>query len=155
MRIDLGELKPSAPWKELGRNVMGELQISVMLGRQGSKAAAGWDGDKYAVFEGTDGKLGLVWFSTWDNSDEAREFAEAYVRYQTRRMGKDAFHPEHIPDSLWRCQNEVCQVVDRHGADVVVIEGFAPADTTKVLEAASHARKREYQPQVKKEAGRG
>jgi len=146
MEIDLGELKPSAPWKELGRNVMGELQISVMLGRQGSKAAAGWDGDKYAVFEGSGGKLGLVWLSTWDSSDEAREFTEAYVRYQTKRMGKDGFQPEQIPDSLWRCQNEVCQVVDRRGADVVVIEGFAPDDTTKLLESALHARKTEYQP---------
>ena len=153
MQIDLGELKPSAPWKELGRNVMGELQISVMLGRQGSKAAAGWDGDKYAVFEGSGGKLGLVWLSTWDSSDEAREFTEAYVRYQTKRMGKDGFQPEQIPDSLWRCQNDVCQVVDRRGADVVVIEGFAPEDTTKLLESALHAHKTEYQlhPRTDKE----
>ena len=49
--IDLGELKPGAAWKELGRNVLGELQTSIMLGRAGPKAAAGWDGDRYAVFE--------------------------------------------------------------------------------------------------------
>ena len=100
-----------------------------MLGRQGAKAAAGWDGDRYAVFEGPDQKLGLVWLSTWDSEDEAREFAQAYARYQTKRMGKDAFQPEKIPDSLWRCQDDVCQVVERRGADVAVIEGFPPAAT--------------------------
>jgi len=151
--IDLGELKPGEPWKEVGRNVLGELQTAVMLGRQGSRAAAGWDGDRYAVFEGPDQKLGLVWFSTWDSEDEAREFAQAYTRYQTRRMGKDSFQPEKIPDSLWRCRDNVCQVVERRGADVAVIEGFPPAATTSLLEAAFRAKKAEYNAQERKLPG--
>lgn len=148
--IDLGELKPGELWKELGRNVLGELQTSVMLGRQGAKAAAGWDGDRYAVFEGPNQKLGLVWFSVWDSGDEAREFAQAYARYQTRRMGKGGFQPENIPDSLWRCQDNVCQVVERRGADVAVIEGFPPAITTGLLEAVFRAKKTEYHAQERK-----
>lgn len=151
MSIDLGELKPGAPWKELGRNVLGELQTSIMLGRQGPKAAAGWDGDRYAVFEGPEEKLGLVWFSTWDGEDDAREFAQAYTRYQTRRMGKDAFQPERIPDSLWRCRDNVCQVVERRGRDVAVVEGFAPAVTETLLESAFKARKAEFRPPSRKE----
>jgi hypothetical protein len=151
MIIDLGELKPGAPWKELGRNVLGELQTSVMLGRQGPKAAAGWDGDRYAVFEGPGEKLGLLWLSTWDSEDDAREFAQAYTRYQTRRMGKDSFQPERIPDSLWRCRDNVCQVVERRGVDVVVIEGFAPAVTATLLEPAFRAKKTEFQPPPHKE----
>jgi len=151
MCIDLGALKPGAPWKELGRNVLGELQTSIMLGRAGPKAAAGWDGDRYAVFEGPAEKLGLVWFSTWDGEDDAREFAEAYARYQTRRMGKDAFQPERIPDSLWRCSDNVCQVVERRGRDVAVIEGFAPAVTASLLESAFKASKTEFVPAPRKE----
>jgi hypothetical protein len=149
--IDLGELKPGPGWKEAGRNVLGELQISIMLGRQGAKAAAGWDGDRYAVFEGPDQKLGLVWFSTWDSEDEAREFARAYARYQTKRQGKNGFQPETIPDSLWRCQDNVCQVVERRGADVAVVEGFPPTTTARLLESALHARKTEFQPKPRKE----
>jgi hypothetical protein len=144
--IDLGELTPGAPWKEVGRNVMGELQIQVMLGRQGTAAAAGWDGDRYAIFEGVDGKLGLVWLSTWDTTDDAREFARAYARYQTRRMGKNSFQPEQIPDSLWRCTNNVCKVVERRGLDVLVIEGFSPAATANLLEKSFNAKKAEFQP---------
>ena len=150
MIVELGELKPGPPWKELGRNVLGELQTSVMLGRQGAKAAAGWDGDRYAVFEGADNKLGLVWLSTWDNEDEAREFAQAYTRYQTRRMGKNGFQPERIPDALWRCQDDVCRVVERRGVDVAVIEGFPPAVTGPLLEAAFKAKKTEFVPKPRK-----
>ncbi len=151
MCIDLGALKPDAPWKELGRNVLGELQTSIMLGRAGPKAAAGWDGDRYAVFEGPAAKLGLVWLSTWDSEDDAREFAQAYTRYQTRRMGKDAYQPERIPDSLWRCSDNVCQVVERRGRDVAVIEGFAPAVTESLLESAFKASKAEFRPTPRKE----
>jgi hypothetical protein len=144
MILDLGELKPGAPWKEVGRNVMGELQISVMLGRSGPKAAAGWDGDRYAVFEGPEKKLAIVWLSTWDSEDEAREFAHAYTRYQTKRIGNGASVPEKIPDSLWRCQDDVCHVVARRGADVTVVEGFSPGTTTAVLEAAFRAKRAEF-----------
>lgn len=149
--IDLGELKPGSPWKEVGRNVLGELQIQVMLGRQGTQAAAGWDGDRYAVFEGEGGKLGLAWLSTWDSEADAREFAQAYARHQTKRMGKTGFQPERIPDSLWRCADNVCQVVERRGADVAVIEGFDPAATATLLDSAFHAKKTEFQRQPRKE----
>jgi hypothetical protein len=148
--IDLRELKPGADWKELGRNVLGELQISIMLGRHGARAAAGWDGDRYAVFEGPGGKLGLVWFSTWDSEDDAREFTRAYARYQTKRQGKNGFQPEQIPDSLWRCQDNVCQVVERRGVDVAVVEGFPPTLTGTLLDSAFHAKKTEFQQEPRK-----
>jgi hypothetical protein len=144
MAIDLGELKPGGSWKELGRNVLGELQISVMLGRQGTKAAAGWDGDRYAVFEAPDRKLALVWLSTWDSEDEAVEFAHAYTRYQTRRIGNGAAVPDKIPDALWRCQDDVCHVIARRGADVAVVEGFPPGPTGVLLEAIFRSRKTEF-----------
>jgi hypothetical protein len=147
MTIDLGNLKPGDPWRELGRNVMGEMQLAIMLQRQGGKAAAaGWDGDRYAVFESPEEKLGLVWLSTWDTEDDAREFARAYTRYQTSRMEKDAFQPRHIPDSLWRCQDNVCQVVERRGLDVAVVEGFPPVLTGSLLQTAFQAKKTEFRP---------
>jgi hypothetical protein len=151
MIIDLGDLKVGEPWKEIGRNVLGELQISVMLGRQGGKAAAGWDGDRYAVFEGPGQKLGLVWLSTWDSADDAREFAKTYTRYQTKRIGKEAYQPERVPDSIWRCINDVCHVVERRGEDVAVIEGFPPASTGILLESAFRSKKTEFAHQARKD----
>ena len=96
-------LKPGEGWKEVGRNVLGEMQMAIMLKKHGGKtAAAGWDGDRYAVFEGPKNKLGLVWLSTWDSEDDAREFARGYVAYQTAKVGNLGKPPKPIPDSVWR-----------------------------------------------------
>jgi hypothetical protein len=145
--VDLGELNPGEGWKEVSRNVMGEMQTAVLLRRHdGRAAAAGWDGDRYAAFEGPEGKLALVWLTTWDSEDDAREFARAYARYQTSRMGDSGFQPADVPDSLWRSVDGVCRVVERRGADVAVVEGFAPAATAPLLESAFKAVKSEMKP---------
>ena len=55
MSIDLGVLKPGDGWKEVCRNVLGEMQMGVMLRKHGAKTAApGWDGD----LEGLSGNSG-------------------------------------------------------------------------------------------------
>ena len=86
--VDLGELKPGDGWKEVTRDVLGELVTGIMLkGYGGRNAAAGWDGDSAAVFEGpADGKLGLVWLSTWDTEQDAREFARGYANFQAKKF---------------------------------------------------------------------
>jgi hypothetical protein len=147
--IDLGQLKPGEGWKEIGRNVLGELQILVMLRKYGGKVvAAGWDGDRYIVFEGPRKRLGLVWLSTWDTEDDAREFAQAYVRYQTSKAGKLGQPPKPIPDSVWRNLEDGIYVVERRGKDVAVIEGFSPGATPGLLESAFHATKVEIKPKI-------
>src|SRR5262249_43541499 len=123
--IDLGKLDVGPGWKELGRNVVGEMQLGVLLRRHGGKnAAAGWDGDRYAVFEGPDGRLGLVWLSTWDSEDEAREFLRGYVHFQTTKLGGDAPQPDVIADGLRRPHKGCVLAAERRGADVAVVEGF-------------------------------
>lgn len=85
--VDLGELKPGGDWKELDRDVIGELVVGIMLRKHGGRtAAAGWDGDSFAVFEGQGGKLGLVWLSTWDTGQDAREFARGYAAFQGQKF---------------------------------------------------------------------
>ncbi len=145
--IDLGELDPGAGWREVARNVMGEMQTAVLLRQHdGKAAAAGWDGDRYAVFEGPNDKLALIWATTWDSEDDAREFARAYARHQTSRMGEAKYQPAEIPDSLWRSIDGDCRVVERRGADVAVVEGFTPAASAPLLEAAFKAGKTEMKP---------
>ncbi len=70
--VDLGKLDAGPGWKEVGRNVVGEMQLGILLKKYaGKKAAEGWDGDRFATFEAPDGRLGLVWFSTWDSEQDA------------------------------------------------------------------------------------
>lgn len=142
--IDLGELEPGPGWKELGRNVVGELQLTVLLrGREGKRAAAGWDGDRYAVFKGPNDRLGLVWLSTWDSESDAKEFSEAYAQFQTSKLGNDAQAPDEVGESLRRDHGGATYLVERRGRDVAVIEGFPDDSTRRLLDAAFLAKKSE------------
>jgi len=147
MAIDLGKLDPGLGWKEVGRNVLGEMQLAVMLKKHGGKAAAaGWDGDRYAVFEGPKNKLGLVWLSTWDTEDDAREFAQGYLGYQSTKVGNLGKPAKPIPDSVWRNLDDRLYVVQRRARDVAVVEGFSPQATFGLVEAAFRARQSEVKP---------
>jgi hypothetical protein len=147
--LDLGSLDPGTGWKEVGRNVLGELQLLIMLRKHGGKAAAaGWDGDRYAVFEGPKDRLGLVWISTWDSDDDAREFVRAYVPHQTSKTGNLGQPPKPIPDSVWRNLDDALFVVERRGKDVAVVEGFSPKATPGLIEAAFHSKKTELKPKA-------
>ncbi len=142
LAIDLGRLDAGCGWKEAGQNVVGELQLSVLLkSYDGRRAAAGWGGDRYAVFEGPEGHLGLVWRTTWDTEDDAREFARSYARFQTTKLAEGAEEPKEVPDSLRRSHDGAIFAVERRGADVAVLEGFSEEATDRLLEAAFHASK--------------
>ena len=141
MAIDLAVLKPGAGWKEVGRNVLGEMQMAVLLKKHGGKkAAAGWDGDRYAIFEDPQNRLALVWLSTWDSEDDAREFAHAYVAYQTAKVGDIGKPPKPIPDSVWRNLDDRLFVVQRRGPNVAVVEGFSAESTPGLIESAFQAK---------------
>lgn len=79
-------------WDHLGGNCMGEFQTAIMLGDVDvqRKAAAGWDGDRYEVYESkqNDGKTSraVVWASVWDSVADAEEFATTYKKYVERKI---------------------------------------------------------------------
>ena len=54
------------------------------------------------MFETKDGKLGVVWMTTWDTEDDARDFARQYTRFQTTKMGEGVESPEVFPDVIRR-----------------------------------------------------
>ena len=142
--VDLGHLDAGKDWKELGRNVVGEMQLAVLLRHHGGRnAAAGWDGDRYAVFEGTNEHLGLVWFSTWDSEEDAREFARGYTRFQTTKIGSQAAEPDAFPDAIRRPYKGVVYAVERRNSDVAVVEGFPSEVTEALIESAFRSKKSE------------
>ncbi|HEX8199730.1 MAG TPA: hypothetical protein VF590_04530 [Isosphaeraceae bacterium] len=144
LAIDLGRLDPGPGWTEVVRNVVGEMQLGVLLRRHGGKpAAAGWDGDTFAAFEGPDQRLGLVWLSTWDTEADAREFAAAYARFQTTKLGPDEPEPKDDPAALRRTHDGSVYAVARRGLDVAVVEGFPGPLTDTLLAAAFEAKKAE------------
>jgi hypothetical protein len=142
--IDLGKLDAGEGWNEVGRNVIGEMQMAILLRKHGGKPiAAGWDGDRYVVFESKDGKLGVVWLSTWDTETDAIDFARQYTRFQTTKMGEGVESPEVFPDVIRRPHEGTVYAVERRGKDVVVVEGFGSDTTVKLVEASFKAGKKE------------
>jgi hypothetical protein len=153
--VDLGRLDHFAGWKPAGRNTVGEMQLGVLLRRHGGKnAAAGWDGDQYAVVEGPDRRLGLVWLTTWDTEDDAREFLRGYARFQTTKLGDGASPPEDFPDTIRRSHKGADFVVERRGLDVAVVEGFPEGPTERLVARAFKAEKREFSPPAKSDGSR-
>jgi len=88
--IELEKLD-SKDWLLIGNNVLGEFGIRSLLGQYGdalqaARAAQGWNGDRYHVYErGTNGPTLLVWTTAWDNEQDAKEFEAAYNQVVQRR----------------------------------------------------------------------
>jgi len=69
--------------KPVYSDTMGEFSISALLGmyvkdkKESTQAAAGWGGDKIAIFE-KDGKRWVSWATLWDTERDADEFYKAF-----------------------------------------------------------------------------
>src|SRR5215213_4142682 len=85
-----GALGPG--WKRIDTDVNGEWSYYLILDeflkspQESRKAAAGWGGDRYSVYEESkSGKACLVHLSSWDTAQDADEFFDAYVKRTERR----------------------------------------------------------------------
>jgi len=82
----------SGDWQVTYAWDLGELEILIYFqehlgdGELAAEAAAGWDGDAYALLS-RDGETALVWYTAWDSQAEADEFVEAYRRVFVARFG--------------------------------------------------------------------
>jgi len=110
-------------WELMDEDVLGEFQWRVVFKEQGfakeaEAAAAGWGGDRYAVFKRKDSEATLLLLRTsWDTEAEAREFAEVYRRVQAT---KNADAP-------------VATRLLQKGVDVFIVEGGDEAAIDSLL----------------------
>ncbi len=120
---------PKAPdgYELLISGRVGELSTRVILERCIDKkhalaAAAGWGGDAYSVVRSSAGQLGLLWATTWDDDDEAVEFAAALRAYVacTRAQSGETVMPRG-------------DTVRREGRHVVLSRGFGARDPVTTL----------------------
>ena len=75
-------------WKNVYGNVMGEFFLRTYLETRlgqgtANPIAAGWGGDRYALYSGPDGEYALVSLIVWDTARDAREFYEAMLSSQS------------------------------------------------------------------------
>ena len=132
-------------WKPVYQNVLGELMWSVLLRQHGvprkraDTAAAGWGGDRYAVYAppGDDGKgvagLVLVSLSTWDSEAEAIEaFAAASeaVPGMTGGVTDCKIAPAALFNSCGDAQAETS--IERKGDRVLLVVAAPAASAAKL-----------------------
>jgi len=132
LRISWPEFSAEAAldgWELLEANTLGEFQWRIVFEEQGlaaeaESAAAGWDGDRYAVFSRReDGATLLLLRTAWDTPEDAGEFAAAYRRLLVLKYGGQA---------------EPARLVQRE-RDVLVVEGGSPGELDALLEVVGRA----------------
>ncbi|HUF38267.1 MAG TPA: hypothetical protein VMN57_07080 [Anaerolineales bacterium] len=105
--VELPDLLPvlGDDWELLDENVMGEWYTYLILGHgfaagfrlgdeEAAAAAAGWGGDRYAVYHNRDtGATVMALKAAWDTPADALEFAEAFEDYAAARFGPGSAGP--------------------------------------------------------------
>jgi hypothetical protein len=79
-------------WKRIDTDVNGEWGFYLILDEflndapESQRAAAGWDGDRFAIYEtGKPDEVFVAQLTAWDTALEATEFFEAYAKRTTKR----------------------------------------------------------------------
>jgi hypothetical protein len=109
----LDKVRALRGWQLMDDDVLGEFQMRIIFREQGLtqeavSAAAGWGGDRYAVFKRKDSDATLLLLrSAWDSEAEAKEFADAWRRVQAGKFG----------------DSPVPVRVEQKGTDVFIVEG--------------------------------
>ncbi|MBV8858524.1 MAG: hypothetical protein JOZ02_16440 [Acidobacteria bacterium] len=126
-------------WRMADNDVLGEWGCYLLLDEYlqsvdvSKGAAAGWGGDRYALFVGP-GKADVVVAlkTVWDTEGDAREFFDAYTRRTTKRYGAEPAEVAPADRQVWATQ-EGAVVVERRGAAVFVVEGVPDGVDAKAL----------------------
>jgi hypothetical protein len=122
-------------WKEIDSDVNGEWSYYLILDQflnspsESRRAAAGWAGDRYEIYEGArQGQVLLAHVSAWDTENDAQEFFDAYVKRTAKRYPEGTLLTD--KESLgsntvlrWQTPEGVV-AIELRGSRVVVIEGI-------------------------------
>jgi len=141
-------------WKRLDYDVNGEWSYYLILDEflqasaESRRAAAGWAGDRYEIYEGPKpGDSFLAQMTAWDTESEAREFFDAYAKRTSRRYpGATATEITPTPKDdtvstggsgqserhAWQT-SEGAVIVELKGSRVLILEGIPESANAKSL----------------------
>lgn len=139
----------SRGWRQIETDVNGEWGYYLALDEflksstESKRAAAGWGGDKYALYEhSVTGELFLVQVALWDTVQDAEEFFDAYVKRTALRYPEVTQTPNDKNTDTettrrWQTR-EGGILIELRGARVVILEGVPGNVSANVL--VSHIR---------------
>ncbi len=135
-------------WKFSYHNVAGEFGTRLILdefkvedSRTRRRAAEGWDGDRYFVFENARGAPAGVWMTTWDSEEDAKEFQALYTLVLESKHEKAV--RETADQKVTFAKNGMKAVLERRGSDVLVVDGFGEGVADRVNKIWSAVKKTE------------
>lgn len=133
-------------WKQVDADVNGEFGYQVLLAEfigkdRAQSAAAGWGGDRYALYENSrTGALMIAIYTTWDSEQDAKEFFTAYSQRTQKRYKTDA--AESSASRVVFNTAEGLVAIEMRGADVVILEGSASrAEIARAVEKLWQSKK--------------
>jgi hypothetical protein len=127
----------SADWRVVDEDTLGELQIALLLANfdrgegfnsitgdialpeAARNAAAGWDGDRFALWEDGDRET-LVWRSVWDTPGDARAFSRALAQFGNDRWN-GVFNGE-SPDDVALVTPDIAARILLDGQEVLYVQ---------------------------------
>jgi hypothetical protein len=121
-------------WKRIDNDVKGEWSFYLILDEylksapESLRAAEGWGGDRYSVYENADShEVMIAQLTSWDTEKDALEFFDAYARRTNRRYADaTATESQETPAQVlraWRT-NEGMIMMERRGSRVLILEGL-------------------------------
>lgn len=132
-------------WKRIDNDVNGEwgyyLALDEFLNNvtESRQAAAGWGGDRFAIYEGPRGSSAfLAQLTVWDTVTDAQEFFEAYSQRSEKRYADASTTMTRSPDDGdavydWKGPSGR-GAIQLRGSRVAIIEGLpAKANVDKLL----------------------
>lgn len=117
-------------WPRIHQGVLGEFSLLQALlpfteEKKARKASEGWDGDRFELFEGPQGKLALVLRTVWDSPEDAGEFFEVQRSVLLKRYPaqEEANQPEAESDAQTAWQSGPLQIqIQLNGTRVDLIQ---------------------------------
>ncbi|MEK6299548.1 MAG: hypothetical protein AABO41_02405 [Acidobacteriota bacterium] len=135
VKIQFGDLLAALgkDWKQDDDDVNGEFGYQVVLAEfipklEARGAAAGWGGDRYALFENkTSGATVLVEYTAWDTATDAKEFYDAYSARTAKRYKVSKTIEASGKPRVYETQEGLVSI-ELRDKDVVIIEGAGNTD---------------------------
>ena len=127
-------------WKRLDYDVNGEWGCYLILDEflndssESKQAAAGWGGDRFALYEtGKPDEFFVAQLTAWDTPVDAREFFDAYAKRTAKRYA-DAKEVKSTGDRLEWQTSSGGAALELRGSRVAIVEGVPSAiDSAKLL----------------------
>jgi len=126
-------------WKRVDYDVNGEWGCYLILDEflndtsESKKAAAGWGGDRFALYENKPDEFFVAQLTAWDTPLDAQEFFSAYARRTVKRYA-DAKELKSDDDRFEWQTSSGRVVLELRGSRVAVVEGVpSSTDANKLL----------------------